>query len=60
MGSRGQPWQITRSRLIRQAKFGHCLTGTKDPRALSQPEEAVEWEQISSKEQVLPMPDLDT
>ncbi len=41
-----------------QAKFGQYLQNAKDPRLISQTEKAVEWEQVSSKEQVLPMPDL--
>jgi hypothetical protein len=41
-----------------QAKFGQYLQNAKEPRSISQTEKAVEWEQVSSKEQVLPMPDL--
>ncbi len=57
-GSPGQPWQLTGPELVVQAKFGQYLQDAKYPRLLSQTEEAVEWEQVSSKEQVLPMPDL--
>jgi hypothetical protein len=39
---------------IRQAKFGWYLSGTKDLRSICQTEKAVEWEQISYWEQVLP------
>jgi hypothetical protein len=39
-----------------QAKFGQYLQDAQDPMSLSQTEKAVEWEQVSSKEQVLPMP----
>jgi hypothetical protein len=42
-----------------QAKFGQYLQDAKDSMSLSQTEKAVEWEQVSSKEQVLPMPVLD-
>ncbi len=38
-------WQLTESAPTRQAKFGQYLQ-----------EQAVEWEQISSNGQVLPMP----
>jgi hypothetical protein len=41
-----------------QAKFGQYLHDAKNPRSLSQTEEAVEREQISSDEQVLPTPAL--
>jgi hypothetical protein len=41
-----QPWQLMGSGPTRQAKFGHYLSGTKDPGSLSQTEEAVEWEQV--------------
>jgi hypothetical protein len=41
-----------------QAKFGQYLQDAKDPRSISQTEKTVEWEQVSSKKQVLPMPDL--
>jgi hypothetical protein len=41
-----------------QAKFGQYLQDAKDPMLISQTEMAVEWEQVSSKEQVLPMLDL--
>ncbi len=41
-----------------QAKFGQYLQDAKDPMLISQTEKAVEWEQVSSKEQVLPMPGL--
>ncbi len=41
-----------------QAKFGQYLQDAKEPMSLSQTEKAVEWEQVSSKEQVLPMPGL--
>jgi hypothetical protein len=39
-----------------QAKFGQYLQDAKDPMLISQKEKTVEWEQVSSKEQVLPMP----
>jgi hypothetical protein len=57
-GSPGQPWQITGPGMAVQAKFGQYLQNAKDPILISQIEEAVEWEQVLSKEQVLPMPDL--
>jgi hypothetical protein len=38
-----------------QAKFGQYLQNAKEPRSISQTEKAVEWEQVSSKEQVLSM-----
>ncbi len=41
-----------------QAKFGQYLQNAKEPRSISQTEKAVEREQVSSKEQVLPMPVL--
>ncbi len=41
-----------------QAKFGQYLQDAKDPMLISQTEKTVEWEQVSSKEQVLPMPDI--
>jgi hypothetical protein len=34
------------------------LQNAKEPRSISQTEKAVEWEQVSSKEQVLPMSGL--
>jgi hypothetical protein len=55
-GSPGQPWQITGPGLSVQAKFGQYLQDAKNSRSLSQTEEAVEREQISSDEQVLPTP----
>jgi hypothetical protein len=39
-----------------QAKFGQYLQAAKDPMLISQTEKTVEWEQVSSNEQVLPMP----
>jgi hypothetical protein len=36
-----------------QAKFGNYLQDAKNPRSISQTEKAVEWEQVSSKEQIL-------
>ncbi len=39
-------WQLTGPGPTRQAKFGHYLSGTKDPGSLSQTEEAVEREQV--------------
>jgi hypothetical protein len=56
VGSPGQPWQLTESAPTRQAKFGQYLPDAKKNRSLSQTEQAVEWEQISSNGQVLPMP----
>jgi hypothetical protein len=41
-----------------QAKFGQYLQDAKDPMLISQTEKTLEWEQVSSKEQVLPMPVL--
>jgi hypothetical protein len=41
-----------------QAKFGQYLQDAKDPMLISQTEKTVEWEQVSPKEQVLPMPAL--
>jgi hypothetical protein len=55
-GPPGQPWLITGPEMAVQAKFGQYLQDTKDPMLISQTEKAVEWEQVSSKEQVLPMP----
>jgi hypothetical protein len=46
MGSPGQPLLLTGSGPTRQAKFGHYLSGTKDPGSISQTEEAVEREQV--------------
>jgi hypothetical protein len=57
-GSPGQPWQITGSGLVVQAKFGQYLQDAIKPRSISQTEEAVEWEQVWCKEQVLPTPEL--
>ncbi len=58
-GSPGQPWLITGPGMAVQAKFGQYLQDTKKPRSICQTEKAVEWEQVSSKEQVLPMPALE-
>jgi hypothetical protein len=41
-----------------QAKFGQYLQDAKDPMFIPQTEKAVEREQVSPKEQVLPMPEL--
>jgi hypothetical protein len=59
VGSPGQPWQLMESAPTRQAKFGQYLQDAKKPRSLSQTEQAVECEQISSNGQVLPMPVLE-
>jgi hypothetical protein len=52
------PWQLTGPGSVVQAKFGQYLQNAKEPRSISQTEKAIEWEQVSFKEQVLPMPDL--
>jgi hypothetical protein len=44
--------------LAGQAKFGQYLQDAKNHRSISQTEKAVEREQISSNEQVLPTPVL--